>query len=98
MDTHDGVGCFLSACSVTGFRGDGSTALKEHAWIIYGKQEYANWPTGAGNNMQAIAAAFLELIASLLFRPLWQVEGQQGFSLSLTNVWLLWDSAVCLGF
>lgn len=48
--------------------------------------------------MQAIAAACLELIASFLLRPLWQVEGQQGFSLSITNVWLLWDSAVCLGF
>lgn len=80
------------------FRGGGRTALKEHAWIIYGKQEYANWPAGAGNNMQAIEAACLELIASLLLRPLWQVEGQQGFSLSRTNVWLLWDSAVCLGF
>lgn len=56
--------------SATSFRGGGRTALKEHARIISGRQEYANWPTGAGNNMQAIAAACLELIASLLLRPL----------------------------
>lgn len=63
---------------------------KEHAWIIYAKQEYINWQTDTSNNMQAMAAVCIELIAyvvsagTLSFVTSWR-SAVWGFSLSISD-------------
>lgn len=85
-------GLFSFRCGVTSLRAHGRTAEKEHVWIIYGQQEDANWQTPR-------RLCCIEWIAALrLLCPWRQVQGQKGFSPSITNVWLVWDPAVWLGF
>lgn len=71
------IGGLFSFCyGVTSFHALGRTVEKEHVWIIYTQQEYANWQPGAGNNMQPMFYRINCLSSSLLsFVTAWLTYG-----------------------